>query len=122
MILAEGRSGKCAQRRCSAAWTSPAEHFNVLLKGRVQLSRASRSGHDALVRVLAPGGVFGFTIGHAARISSLFAYAIAHAAFLAFVTVISMRWPSASNAASIWSSCEPCRRLTNNDQLAGDAA
>jgi CRP/FNR family transcriptional regulator len=30
-----------------------------LLKGRVQLSRASRSGHDVLVSVLVPGDVFG---------------------------------------------------------------
>ena len=37
----------------------PAEHLYVLLKGRVQLSRPVRSGHDVLVSVLVPGDVFG---------------------------------------------------------------
>jgi CRP-like cAMP-binding protein len=37
----------------------PAEHLYVLLKGRVQLSRPVRSGHEVLVSVLTPGDVFG---------------------------------------------------------------
>jgi CRP-like cAMP-binding protein len=37
----------------------PAEHLYLLLKGRVQLSRPVRSGHEVLVSVLVPGDVFG---------------------------------------------------------------
>jgi CRP-like cAMP-binding protein len=59
MIIAEGALRKLRPGQVLCRMDEPAEHLYVLLKGRVQLSRASRSGHDVLVSVLVPGDVFG---------------------------------------------------------------
>jgi len=59
MIIAEGALRKLRPGQVLCRMDEPAEHLYVLLKGRVQLSRASRNGHDVLVSVLTPGDVFG---------------------------------------------------------------
>jgi CRP/FNR family transcriptional regulator, cyclic AMP receptor protein len=59
LIIAEGAIRKLRPGQVLCRMDEPAEHLYVLLKGRVQLSRPVRSGHEALVSVLAPGDVFG---------------------------------------------------------------
>jgi len=58
-IVAEGALRKLRPGQVLCRMSEPAEHLFVLLKGRVQLSRPVRSGHEVLVSVLAPGDVFG---------------------------------------------------------------
>ena len=58
-IVAEGELRKLRPGQVLCRFSEPAEHLYVLLKGRVQLSRPVRSGHEVLVSVLAPGDVFG---------------------------------------------------------------
>jgi CRP-like cAMP-binding protein len=59
LIIAEGALRKLRPGQVLCRMDEPAEHLYVLLKGRVQLSRSVRSGHDVLVSVLVPGDVFG---------------------------------------------------------------
>jgi CRP-like cAMP-binding protein len=58
-IIAEGARRKLSAGQVLYRMDEPAEQLYVLLKGRVQLSRPVRSGHEVLVRVLVPGDVFG---------------------------------------------------------------
>ena len=58
-IIAEGARRKLSPAQVLYRMDEPAEHLYVLLKGRVQLSRPVRSGHEVLVSVLVPGDVFG---------------------------------------------------------------
>ena len=58
-IIAAAARRKLRPGQVLCRMDEPAEHLYVLLKGRVQLSRPARSGHDVLVSVLTPGDVFG---------------------------------------------------------------
>jgi len=58
-IIAEASRRKLRAGQVLYRMDEPAEYLYVLLKGRVQLSRPVRSGHDVLVSVLVPGDVFG---------------------------------------------------------------
>jgi CRP-like cAMP-binding protein len=58
-IIAEAAHRKLRPGQMLYRMDEPAEQLYVLLKGRVQLSRPARSGHEVLVSVLAPGDVFG---------------------------------------------------------------
>ena len=58
-IIAEAARRKLRHGQVLYRMDEPAEHLYVLLKGRVQLSRPVRSGHEVLVSVLVPGDVFG---------------------------------------------------------------
>jgi CRP/FNR family cyclic AMP-dependent transcriptional regulator len=59
MIIAEGTHRKLRSGQVLYRMDEPAEHLYVLLKGRVQMSRPVRSGHDVLFSVLVPGDGFG---------------------------------------------------------------
>src|SRR6188472_416267 len=58
-IIAEAAHRKLRPGQMLYRMDEPAEQLYVLMKGRVQLSRPARSGHEVLVSVLAPGDVFG---------------------------------------------------------------
>jgi CRP-like cAMP-binding protein len=58
-IIAEAAHRKLRPGQMLYRMDESAEQLYVLLKGRVQLSRPARSGHEVLVSVLAPGDVFG---------------------------------------------------------------
>ena len=58
-IIAEAARRKLRPGQVLYRMDEPAEHLYLLLKGRVQLSRPVRSGHEVLVSVLVPGDVFG---------------------------------------------------------------
>ena len=58
-IIAAAARRKLRAGQVLSRMDEPAEQLYVLLKGRVQLSRPIRSGHEVVVSVLAPGDVFG---------------------------------------------------------------
>lgn len=59
LIISEGALRHLRAGQVLCRMDEPAEHLYVLLKGRVQLSRPMRSGHEVLVSVLVPGDPFG---------------------------------------------------------------